>query len=70
MPLKELEMFHEAMLQSEEDFNGADKDLDSQSAAAHKRQVSQLRSALREKITEKGFKSLVTKLVEKRKQVD
>ena len=44
--------------------------MDSQSAATHKKQVSQLRSALREKITEKDFKSLVTKLVEKRKQVD
>ena len=67
MPLKELDMFHEAMLQSEEEFTGSDKDLDCQSATQHKKHVTQLRSALREKIAEKDFKSLITKLVEKRK---
>ena len=63
-------MFHDCVLQSDEEFASADKDLDSPSAISHKKHVSQLRSALREKLTEKDFKSLVTKLFEKRKQVD
>ena len=70
MPLKELDIFHEVMLQSEESFAGADKDLDSPSTSFHKKHVSQLRSALREKLTESDFKSLVTRLFERRKQVD
>ena len=62
-------MFHETMLQSDADFNLAFKDHESKQPQ-RKKQVTQLRSALRVKIDEKNFKDIVTKLAENRAKVD
>lgn len=51
MPLKELEKFHEALLQSDEQFAVSVDNEDSQAAEGHRKHVAKLRSALREKIT-------------------
>lgn len=63
-------MFNETLIQSESDFAQAHKGLHCFSAD-RKNQISQLRSALRSELSPAdNFKSIVTDIMQKRKQVD
>jgi len=69
IPEKELQMFHRVVLQSEEEFKAEAKDFACFSTK-RKAKVGQLRSFLREPLVEKDFKAIVTRLSERRAQVD
>ena len=62
-------MFNKAVMQSEDVFAAEGKEMSCYSAK-RKGEVTKLRSFLREQLVEADFKAIVTRLAEKRKEVD